>query len=123
GSALSEGDAAQRADIARNTFGFTGSGVKIGVLSDSFNTSGNGSYAADQASGDLPAGVQVIADYSDPTPGTDPSDDPTDEGRAMLQLAYDTAPGSSLAFATAYNTPADLANNIKALRNNGCKVI
>src|SRR4030095_14725870 len=90
GSVTSQGDTTLRADIARNTYGFTGAGWKVAVLSDSFDT-GTGSYSADISSGDLPSGVQVIQD----SPGG------TDEGRAMAQIVHDVAPGASLAFATA----------------------
>src|SRR5205085_11633060 len=54
GSVTTQGDAAMRADIARNTYGVSGAGVKVGVLSDSFDT-GNASYASDSSTGDLPA--------------------------------------------------------------------
>jgi hypothetical protein len=37
GSVNSEGDVAHGADLARSRFGTTGAGVKIGVLSDSYN--------------------------------------------------------------------------------------
>ena len=60
----------------------TGTGVTIGVLSDSFNNLGGAS--TDEADGNLPATVNVIQDL--PSGGTD-------EGRAMLQLAHHTAPG------------------------------
>src|SRR5262249_59345378 len=50
----SQGDQAQRSDVSRRFLGFNGAGQKVGVLSDSFNVSGSGSYAADVASGDLP---------------------------------------------------------------------
>ena len=117
GSVTSQGDSVLRGDVGRNQFSVNGSGVKVGVLSDSFNTASNtfttDHYSTDVASGDLPAGVQVLQD----TPGG------TDEGRAMAQLVYDTAPGASLAFATAYNSQASFATNIKALRDAGCKVI
>ena len=41
----------------------------------------------------------------------------------MLEIVYDLAPSASLYFATAYNSPANFANNIIALKNAGCKVI
>jgi hypothetical protein len=112
GSVTSQGDQALRANIARATYGYTGSGIKVGILSDSFDT-GPGSYSTDVASGDLPSGVQVLEEYAGGT----------DEGRAMAQLVYDSAPGVTLAFATAFNGETDFANNIKALRDAGCKVI
>jgi len=61
----------------------------------------------------FPAGVTVLQD----------SATGNDEGRAMLQLIYDSAPASTLYFATANGGQANFANNIKALRNNGAKVI
>ncbi len=52
----SEGVVTHRADLAMSTFGATGAGVNVGVLSD-----GVDSLAALQGSGDLPAGVTVLA--------------------------------------------------------------
>jgi hypothetical protein len=102
----SEGDVAHSAPVVRNQ-GYTGSGIKVGVLSDSVD------YLDQvQASGDLPA-VTVLQD----APGK------SGEGTAMLEIVYDLAPGASLYFATAYNSPANFANNIIALKNAGCKVI
>ena len=111
GAVTSQGDLSMRADVARTMFGVDGTGVKVGVLSDSYNSLGGA--AADITSGDLPAaGVQVIQDS-----GT------TDEGRAMLQIVHDVAPGANLAFATANGGTANFANNIIALKNAGAKVI
>jgi hypothetical protein len=112
GSINSQGDQALRANLARATYGVAGAGIKVGILSDSFDT-GPGSYATDISTGDLPGGVQVLEEFAGGT----------DEGRAMAQLVYDTAPGVTLAFATAFNGQTDFANNIKALRDAGCKII
>lgn len=102
----SEGDVAHNAPVVRSQ-GYTGSGIKIGVLSDSVD------YLAQvQATGDLPA-VTVIQD----APGN------SGEGTAMLEIVYDLAPGAPLYFATAWGSPAGFANNIIALKNAGCKVI
>ena len=38
-----------------------------------------------------------------------------DEGRAMMQIVHDVAPGAKLAFYTAVNSEADMANGIQAL--------
>jgi len=58
GSVTSQADFVHEADRVRASLptGFDGTGVTIGVMSDSYDTSGNGSAAADIASGDLPAG-------------------------------------------------------------------
>jgi hypothetical protein len=112
GSVTSQGDAAQRSNVARAT-GVTGSGVTVGVLSDSFNCLGGA--AMDVASLDLPP-VTVLQEGPD-------CSFRTDEGRAMLQIVHDVAPGASLAFATAFGGQANFANNIVALKNSGAKVI
>jgi len=102
----SEGDVAHNAPVVRSR-GYTGAGIRVGVLSDSVD------YLAQvQASGDLPA-VTVLQD----APGN------TGEGTAMLEIVYDLAPAASLYFATAWGGPAGFANNIIALKNAGCKVI
>src|SRR6185437_9540829 len=91
-----------------------GAGIKIGVLSDSFNNLGGA--ATDEVSGALPsaANVQVLKDM--PSGGTD-------EGRAMMQIIHDIAPNASLAFYTAFTSEQDFANGILALAAAGCKVI
>jgi subtilisin family serine protease len=113
GSVTSQGDAAMRSDRARSVFGVDGAGVKVGVLSDSFDCLGGA--AEDIANGDLVA-VTVLQELAG-------CDDATDEGRAMLQIVHDVAPGAALSFASAFNGIASFANNIVALKNNGAKVI
>ena len=58
GSVTTQADHALAADATRSTYGVTGAGVKVGILSDSFNFLGG--YNANIASGDLPAGVQIF---------------------------------------------------------------
>ena len=108
GSVDNQAVVALKSDLASARFGVDGSGVTIGVLSDSFNFLGG--YADDVASGDLPAGVNVLGDLS---PGSGVAG--TDEGRAMLQLIHDVAPGSPLAFHTAYFDDLDFAQGIRDL--------
>ncbi len=121
GIANSEGDHSHRADDARNRFGYAGQGIKIGVLSDSYNALGGA--PADVLSDDLPGTgnpfgnttpVTVVADYA----GGE------DEGRAMLQIIHDLAPKAQLFFATADISEASFANNIVALRTTyNCDII
>ena len=103
----SEGDVAHEADVARAANGFDGTGIKIGVLSDSVDN-----LADVQTTGDLPD-VTVLAD----APGN------SGEGTAMLEIVHDLAPGAGLYFATALNSMADFATNIIALADAGCDVI
>ncbi|WP_244421994.1 S8 family serine peptidase [Bradyrhizobium sp. ORS 285] len=100
--------------LGGNSTGVTGAGIKIGVLSSSFNNLGGA--AADEASGALPSDskIQILKDM--PSGGTD-------EGRAMMQVIHDIAPDASLAFYTAFQSEQDFANGIIALANAGCKVI
>ena len=118
GSTTSQADFVLEADRVRNALfhSFDGTGIKIGVLSDSYNNLGGANN--DIASGDLPAeGVTVIEDLSiDGLTGTD-------EGRAMLQLIHDIAPGADLLFATAFTGQQGFANNIRALADAGVDII
>ena len=113
GSVTSQGVRALRADVAQQVHGLTGAGSKIGILSDSYNKLGGA--AAGVASGDLPANVQVLADYLQPNV--------LDEGRAMAELVHDVAPGASIAFHTAEGGQAVFAKGIKNLAEAGCKII
>lgn len=110
GAATTAGDTAHRAAEARNFFGVTGAGAKIGVLSDSTDF-----IAQSIASGDLPPDVVVLPGQSG-EPGSG-------EGTAMLELIHDLAPGAKLFFATAFNGIDSFADNIRALRAAGCDII
>jgi hypothetical protein len=92
----------------------TGAGIKVGVLSDSFNDLGGA--AADEADGALPPASQIQILNDLPSGGTD-------EGRAMMQIIHDIAPGASLAFYTAGEGEESFAQGILALAAAGCKVI
>ena len=113
GSVTTQGDAVILGPQFRASQGVDGTGVKVGVLSDSVNQF-QGGLADSIKTGDLPSDVQVIAD--------DPLGGGTDEGRAMLEIIHDIAPGAALAFATAYATEQDFANDIVALAQAGCLV-
>ncbi len=113
GLVTSQGDQAMRSDVARAKFGVNGTGINVGVLSDSFNCLGGA--ATDVANNDL-SPVTVIQEISDCSDGAD-------EGRAMLQIVHDIAPGANLFFATADGGQASFASNIQALAAAGAKVI
>jgi subtilisin family serine protease len=126
GAATSEGDAQLRADEARARFDVDGSGVTVGVISDSYDTWAEAKTHAvdDVASGDLPgpgnpcgrtSRVRVLEEIR-AFPGID-------EGRAMMQLVHDLAPGSKLAFASGANGMFLFADAIRRLRRAGSDVI
>ncbi len=122
GVVTTQADSAQAADEARADYGVSGSGIRVGVLSDSFDKdaaaaypSGAPDHAADDiARGDLPTDTRILQDNSGAG---------EDEGRAMAQLIHDLAPGAGIDFATAYNGQAGFANNILALAAAGDKII
>lgn len=121
GKVTSEGDATHRAADVRTTFGYQGQGIKIGVLSDSYNAKGKAS--ADVASGDLPGVGNPDGDTIPVTVVQDLAGG-SDEGRAMLQVIHDLAPKAQLFFATAEMSEAGFAANIQILRNTyHCNII
>jgi hypothetical protein len=116
GVVTSQGDTALRAAAARSSYGVDGSGVTVGVISDSFNCKGG--YASDVGTGDLPSNVNVLQDIATC------AGQGQDEGRAMLQIVHDLAPGAALAFHSGFNGTANFAQGILDLANTaGAKVI
>ncbi|MEX2108466.1 MAG: S8 family serine peptidase [Solirubrobacterales bacterium] len=119
GAATSEGDAQLRANSARDAFNVSGAGVTVGILSDSFDRAPSPptKAAGDVASGDLPGtgnpcgrstSVKVLDDFYGKS-------DASDEGRGMAQIVHDLAPGTSIAFASAFGGVTAFANNIRRL--------
>jgi Ca2+-binding RTX toxin-like protein len=112
GSVENDADAAQNADQIRASDGLDGTGITIGIMSDSYDNL-NGE-AADIASGDLPNNVNVLLDLGSGG---------IDEGRAMAQLVHDIVPSADLLFRTAFLGQADFANGIGQLVAAGADVI
>jgi hypothetical protein len=142
-----QGDFAQASNVLRTTYAaLNGAGIKVGMLSDSFNcygvydqpgsgvpAAGTQGYAPygfatddatfDESNGYLPASVDVLEEAPCSQYGQPLQLPFTDEGRAMLQIVHVIAPGAALAFYTASNSEADFANGIGALATAGAKVI
>jgi hypothetical protein len=119
GAATSEGDSQLGAANARAIFNLDGTGTTVGILSDSFgrDTGAPTTVAGDVATGDLPGSGNPCG-RSTPVRLLDDSygkSDAADEGRAMAQIVHDLAPGSSLAFATAFTGLTAFADNIRRL--------
>jgi hypothetical protein len=118
---ISQGDTAQRSEIARNKYHVNGNGVKVGVLSDSYNNLGTAKKGIKQ--GELP-GPGNPFHFNKPVDVLEDLDSGgTDEGRALLEIVHDVAPGSALAFHTAFLGEADFAQGIQDLADRGCQVI
>jgi hypothetical protein len=146
GAVTSQGDFVQNSAAVRTDDGVSGSGITVGVLSDSYDcyavyaepgsgvpASGYAGYAyngftataaTDISTGDLPAaGVKVLEEADCLNYGAPVYTPFGDEGRAMLQIVHDVAPAASLAFYTAETSEADFANGITALAAAGARVI
>jgi hypothetical protein len=113
GSVTSAGDMALRAKALRDSSGVDGSGVRIGILSDSLTD-----IQTAVATGDLPADLTIVN-------GKDGSTDPAaiNEGRAMAEIIHDLAPGAALFFHTAFPTSLDTIAALRALTAAGVHII
>jgi subtilisin family serine protease len=105
----SGGDAASRANLARATFGVTGRGVRVGVISDGIDGLENS-----RAAGELPADQPVPAGCS--AGGGS-------EGTAMLEIVHDLAPDATLLFASGVDSPMAFVAAVQCLTNAGADVI
>ncbi len=112
GKVTSQGDKAMQSDVAKTDFEVDGSGIKIGVMSDSYDNLKGAD--ADVTSGDLPDSVTVLKDIESGG---------SDEGRAMAQIVHDVAPGADLFFRTAFISAVDFANGIGELVSAGADII
>lgn len=129
GATVSEGDSQLHAAQARGAFNLDGSGVTVGILSDSFNQAseaadGSGPVAThareDEESGDLPGtrnpcGQTTPVDVLENDLPEPEKEAPADEGRGMAQVVHDLAPGANLAFASAFNGETAFAESIERL--------
>jgi len=139
GEIVSEGveqlNAGEGAGEAASEFGVDGSGLTVGILSDSFDAAEEaipgGEVAThaleDEESGDLPGPnspcankekVDVLAEFK-PIFG----EEAFDEGRAMAQIVHDVAPGAAISFATAFEGEEAFASNIGDLVKAGADVV
>lgn len=96
---LNQADIALLADVARGTYGVDGTGIRVGIISDSFNALGG--YAYDVSRGVLPDDVTVVHEGIPNFVGDKFT--LNDEGRAMTQLVHAVAPGADLFF-SAYSS-------------------
>jgi len=118
---ISQGDTAQQSNIARKKYKVDGKGVKVGILSDSYNNLGGAQTGV--LHGELP-GPGNPFNYRKPVQVLEDLDSGgTDEGRAMIEIVHDVAPAAQIAFHTADFGQADFANGIVQLASTGCDVV
>ncbi len=143
GLATSQGDTSMVSNIARNIYSvhdngtrrfINGEDIKIGVLSNSFDTKTDPPNQAndDVLKWDLP-GIGVKSNGTtaeNPYNNTDvitikeyPYGEASDEGRAMMQIIHDVAPGADLYFRTGVLGAVDMAVGIDELAAANCDII
>jgi hypothetical protein len=113
GSVMTQGDAIIKANQLRS-MGFTGKGVRVGIISDGANN-----WTQSRARGDLPA--SDIATYGRCTPN---SANPAaclyarscNEGTAMAEIIHDIAPDATLAVGAA-STSLEFIQRVNELNN------
>jgi Subtilase family len=136
GAITSQGDYAQNSDIVRSDNALTGAGITVGVISDSYdcyqqyqdagnpppggdqgyaNNGFTATAATDISTGDIPGSVNVLEEATCQNYGAPIQLPFGDEGRAMIQIVHDVAPGAGVAFYTAENNEADFASGIAKL--------
>jgi hypothetical protein len=122
GDVVSQGDVSLGSNTVRTNTGLDGSGITVGVMSDSYQCNPapfvpgapTTTAAQDEATQDVPPGVEVLDNGA--CPGSD-------EGRGMVQLVHDVAPGAAQKFHTAFNSLVDFADGILELQEAGSDVI
>lgn len=114
GSVKTESDAVIRADKARQEFGLTGKGVKVGILSLGFIGWENSSIRT----GDLPDRSKITLS---PFRG-DGKVDKEGDGALLMEIIYDIAPGVSF-FGAAVQTVDEFLDAVDWLMNQKCQII
>jgi hypothetical protein len=110
----SQGDYTHQAIEARASYPASGAGIAVGILSDSIDN-GSGALSNALAQGNIdPSNSFVI-------PGQ--AGIGTAEGLAMSEIVHDLAPRAKIWFATSAAGEAQMASNIIALAQAGCKII
>ena len=112
--------------LARELYGVDGEGVRIGIISDSFEHAAFATQttaAEDVASGMLPGPgnpcgyLQAVEVLKESSAGG------SDEGRAMAQLVHSIAPGATLLFASGGGGQAGFASAVETLSAGGADII
>jgi len=107
------------ADLVKALYRLSGNGLRIGIVSDSYNAGGTASHEV--ANGNLPLNLTVLSD---------PNSNGGDEGQAMAELIHKIAPDATLFFAGGNSDPnSDIpdiqtaADAVTALVQAGCDIV
>ena len=136
GITTTQGDGAQKTDAVRDAYRMVvdgeivpvdGRGVKIGVISDSFDKqpfTQKSNATIDVENGDLP-GIDNPNDYLTPVDVVKEFEGPvaSDEGRAMMHIIHDIVPSAELAFYSGIESPREFELGVQGLDLAGCDVI
>ena len=123
GDVVSQGDVSLGSNTVRATTGLDGTGVTVGVMSDSYQCNpapfvpGRAHDYGRAGRGDarmFRRGSRCSTTAA--CPGSD-------EGRGMVQLVHDVAPGAAQKFHSAFNSLVDFADGILELQEAGADVI
>ncbi len=112
---ISQGDLILGTNQARTNDALSGAGITLAVISDSFNCLGGAELG--QASGELPPTVTVVKEADCKGEKT------LDEGRAMLEVIHDLAPGANLLFHAMGDNPGDLTQALNRVADHGAQII
>lgn len=121
-----DADPVLRSDLARLDFGVDGTGVTVGIISNSyFLTDANSTPDQNVADGLLPGpgnpcGYTTPVEVALEAPSDLPS--PDDEGRGMAELVHGVAPGARIVFASA-DTDGGMGAALSALEGRGVDII
>jgi hypothetical protein len=120
-----DGDSVIGAAQARAAYGVDGTGITVGIISDSYGISTAVTTPAQDVAAGLLPGPGNPCGYTTPVEVVrDMTSDGADEGRAMAQLVHGIAPGARLVFSTgALGDQPGMAQAISDLVAAGANVI
>ena len=138
GITTTQGDGAQKTDAVRDAYRMVingeivpvdGRGVKIGVISDSYDKepfTQESKATVDVGNRDLPGTAGIgNPDYPIPVDVVKEFEGPiaSDEGRAMMHIIHDIVPGAELAFYSGIESPREFELGVQGLDLAGCDII
>jgi hypothetical protein len=128
-NAYTQGDVVLKTNKIRSDYGFTGKGVRIGVISDGVGPLLHPANAdLGSAADDVPPIVSNLALLDEPGAQLfiQNNDDIENraEGIAMIEIIHDIAPDADIVFANAFDLSGNIISQaVDALKNTGCQII